>query len=212
MTETRYQMSRYVLRCQSTCAWTVRQHLRGCRGLRLARLPQAESRCCGLLTSVGLHPSVRSSSTFWMQPRWLSLQKPRTATVDEFIARMAPLLDMERDAEVAQVHLPVPANLLFEWCSAAPRAELSQRKRCQAVRCPCSFASSWRHLLMPMLSDAALWCMQAGDALARMSPQAAQARGQVLLNLRCSQSESGLLGRTLLTLISNKVQNHRAVH
>lgn len=33
------------------------------------------------------------------------LQKPRAATVDEFIARMAPLLDMERDAEVAQVHL-----------------------------------------------------------------------------------------------------------
>jgi hypothetical protein len=48
-------------------------------------------------------------------------------------------------------------------------------------------------------------CMQAGDALARMSPQAAQARGQALLNLRCSQSEGGLLGRTLLTLVSNKV-------
>jgi hypothetical protein len=35
----------------------------------------------------------------------MPLQKPRITTVDEFIARMVPLLDMERDAEVAQVHL-----------------------------------------------------------------------------------------------------------
>lgn len=46
---------------------------------------------------------------------------------------------------------------------------------------------------------------QAGDALAKLSPEAAQAKGQVLLNLRCTGSEGGLLGRTLITLVSNKV-------
>lgn len=33
-----------------------------------------------------------------------------------------------------------------------------------------------------------------------------QAKGQVLLNLRCAEAAGGLLGRTLLTLVSNKVR------
>jgi hypothetical protein len=37
-------------------------------------------------------------------------------------------------------------------------------------------------------------------------PEAAQARGRALLNLRMRDAEGGLLGRTLLTLASNKVQ------
>lgn len=47
---------------------------------------------------------------------------------------------------------------------------------------------------------------QSGEALARLSPLSAQAKGQALLNLRCTGSEGGLLGRTLLTLVSNKVR------
>ncbi len=47
--------------------------------------------------------------------------------------------------------------------------------------------------------------VQAGDAIAKLSPAAAQAKGQVLLNLRCAETAGGLLGRTLLTLVSNKV-------
>ncbi len=35
-------------------------------------------------------------------------------------------------------------------------------------------------------------------------PAVAQARGRALLNLRLSDAEGGLLGRTLLTLVSNK--------
>lgn len=42
------------------------------------------------------------------------------------------------------------------------------------------------------------------DALSASSPEAAQARGRALLNLRLSEAEGGLLGRTLLTLVSNR--------
>ncbi len=38
-----------------------------------------------------------------------------------------------------------------------------------------------------------------------MRPEAAQARGRALLNLRLRDAEGGLLGRTLLSLVSNKV-------
>ncbi|KAI7837886.1 hypothetical protein COHA_008373 [Chlorella ohadii] len=67
-------------------------------------------------------------------------------SVEEFIARVLPLLDMERDAEVAQ----------------------------------------------------------AEEALAAGSPERAAAKGRALLNLRLTDAEGGLLGRTLLTLVNNK--------
>ncbi len=38
-----------------------------------------------------------------------------------------------------------------------------------------------------------------------MRPEKAQARGRALLNLKLRDAEGGLLGRTLLTLILNKV-------
>ena len=47
--------------------------------------------------------------------------------------------------------------------------------------------------------------MQAQDSIAQSRPEAAQARGRALLNLRVQDAEGGLLGRTLLTLVSNKV-------
>ena len=47
--------------------------------------------------------------------------------------------------------------------------------------------------------------MQAQDSIAQSRPEAAQARGRALLNLRLQDAEGGLLGRTLLTLVSNKV-------
>lgn len=42
-------------------------------------------------------------------------EKPPVASLDEFVARMAPLLEMERDAEMAQVtekvaHLPMQCS------------------------------------------------------------------------------------------------------
>ncbi len=43
----------------------------------------------------------------------------------------------------------------------------------------------------------------AGEALGKLSAEAARARG--LWNLRCDDVSGGLLGRTLLTLVSNKV-------
>jgi hypothetical protein len=39
-----------------------------------------------------------------------------------------------------------------------------------------------------------------------LRPETAQARGRALLNLKCASAEGGLLGRTLLTLVSNKVR------
>ena len=48
-------------------------------------------------------------------------------------------------------------------------------------------------------------CAQAQDSIAQSRPEAAQARGRALLNLRMQDAEGGLLGRTLLTLVSNKV-------
>lgn len=46
---------------------------------------------------------------------------------------------------------------------------------------------------------------QAQEAISGSRPEAAQARGRSLLNLKLRDSEAGLLGRTLLTLILNKV-------
>lgn len=51
--------------------------------------------------------------------------------------------------------------------------------------------------------------MQAQDSIAQSRPEAAQARGRALLNLRVQDAEGGLLGRTLLTLVSNKVGARR---
>ncbi|PRW39069.1 DNA-binding SMUBP-2 isoform B [Chlorella sorokiniana] len=67
-------------------------------------------------------------------------------SVEEFIAKVLPLLEMEREAEVAQ----------------------------------------------------------AEEALAAGSPESAAAKGRALLNLRLTDAEGGLLGRTLLTLVNNK--------
>ena len=47
--------------------------------------------------------------------------------------------------------------------------------------------------------------LQSEEALAASSPEAAAARGRALLNLRLTEAEGGLLGRTLLTLVNNKV-------
>ncbi|KXZ43249.1 hypothetical protein GPECTOR_96g715 [Gonium pectorale] len=45
---------------------------------------------------------------------------------------------------------------------------------------------------------------QANEETSLCSPETAQARGRALLNLRVDDVEGGLLGRTLLTLVSNK--------
>lgn len=47
--------------------------------------------------------------------------------------------------------------------------------------------------------------LQAEEAVSMGGVEGAQAKGRVIANLRCSDAEGGLLGRTLLTLISNKV-------
>eukprot|EP00201_Polytomella_parva_P005273 CAMPEP_0175077848 /NCGR_PEP_ID=MMETSP0052_2-20121109/23696_1 /TAXON_ID=51329 ORGANISM="Polytomella parva, Strain SAG 63-3" /NCGR_SAMPLE_ID=MMETSP0052_2 /ASSEMBLY_ACC=CAM_ASM_000194 /LENGTH=271 /DNA_ID=CAMNT_0016347515 /DNA_START=95 /DNA_END=907 /DNA_ORIENTATION=- len=45
---------------------------------------------------------------------------------------------------------------------------------------------------------------QATDLISKLTPEAAQLRGNSLLNLRVESMETGLLGRTLVTLISGK--------
>ena len=47
--------------------------------------------------------------------------------------------------------------------------------------------------------------VQAQESIAQRRPEVAQARGRALLNLRLRDAEGGLLGRTLLALVSNKV-------
>jgi hypothetical protein len=48
---------------------------------------------------------------------------------------------------------------------------------------------------------------QAQDSIAQTTAERAEARGRALMNLRLQEAEGGLLGRTLLTLVSNKVCN-----
>ena len=47
--------------------------------------------------------------------------------------------------------------------------------------------------------------LKAEEAVSLGGIESAQAKGRVITNLRCSDAEGGLLGRTLLTLVSNKV-------
>ncbi|CAL5218349.1 g9 [Coccomyxa viridis] len=80
-------------------------------------------------------------------PQKGALQKNcKVLTVEDYVSQTLPLLELEKDAEVAQ----------------------------------------------------------AQDSIAQSRPEAAQARGRALLNLRVQDAEGGLLGRTLLTLVSNK--------
>ena len=54
--------------------------------------------------------------------------------------------------------------------------------------------------------------VQAQDSIAQRRPEVAQARGRALLNLRLRDAEGGLLGRTLLALVSNKVHPNNEFH
>lgn len=61
--------------------------------------------------------------------------------------------------------------------------------------------------VLPLLElERAAEVTQAEEALAAGSPERAAARGRALLNLRLTEAEGGLLGRTLLTLVNNKVR------
>ncbi|GLC34608.1 hypothetical protein PLESTM_000216800 [Pleodorina starrii] len=109
--------------------------------------------CAALLTHLGLDVSDRFPSTSAPNARpsrnnvGAAPGKPEEpASVEAFVELSRRLIDMEREAEIAQAE-----------------AETSL-----------------------------------------CSPEAAQARGRALLNLRVDDVEGGLLGRTLLTLISNK--------
>lgn len=85
----------------------------------------------------------------WQRSKEAAAAKPGAKGLlspEAFIAQMLPLLEMEREAEVAQ----------------------------------------------------------AEEALAAGSPESAAAKGRALLNLRLTDAEGGLLGRTLLTLVNNK--------
>lgn len=53
---------------------------------------------------------------------------------------------------------------------------------------------------------------QALETTAAKRPEAAVAAGRTLLNLRVRDAEGGLLGRTLLTLVSNKARPVDAHH
>ena len=55
--------------------------------------------------------------------------------------------------------------------------------------------------------NADVW-LQAEEVVSMGGVEGAQAKGRIIANLRCSDAEGGLLGRTLLTLISNKVISH----
>jgi len=71
---------------------------------------------------------------------------PEAVTLEQFISQMQPLIDLEKEAEIA-------ASL---------------------------------------------------DALATLKPEVAQKRGSILLNLKCTDVQSGLLGKTLLELQPNR--------
>lgn len=58
--------------------------------------------------------------------------------------------------------------------------------------------------------DSACLGWQAQEAVSGVRPERAQARGRALLNLKLRDAEGGLLGRTLLTFILNKVPDRNA--
>ena len=163
-------------------------------------------------------------------------------TIEAFVERMLPLLDMERDAEMEQQGTPAtlmarPArhpllacNLVRAWSQGeeGQRAHsmaslLSRDLRAasgnsgnlnssdnfsQNIAAHLAFSRTVLKMSFVSLSvhstDPGCCFGGAGEALTKLSPEAAQARG--LCNLRCSNTSGGLLGRTLLTLVSNKAR------
>ena len=94
-------------------------------------------------------------------------------SLEDFVDKTLPLLDMEHEAEKAQVRCVAGGIFIF-------------------VR-------------MHFLHARPLLAVQGQETVASRRPEAAQARGRALLNLRLRDAEGGLLGRTLLSLVSNKV-------
>jgi hypothetical protein len=116
------------------------------RPSRLAASNDAKSRE-QVLRAVGpgsdLRLPIRASSVCQMKIKSLPLQKPRTLTLDDFVTRMASLLDMERDAEVAQVHTSFLCT--FPFSTAAPFIGKDSTRTGDAgvfARCPRSCAHS----------------------------------------------------------------------
>ncbi|GAB4814237.1 hypothetical protein N2152v2_001283 [Parachlorella kessleri] len=121
-----------------------KQHLRIDASLELA-VPEAG--CNDTANGSGLVAAGARQAAASLKQREVKGPNPKgQLAVDEFVAQVLPLLDLEREAEVAA----------------------------------------------------------AEGTLASCSPEAAQARGVALLNLRLADAEGGLLGRTLLTLVNNK--------
>jgi ATP-dependent RNA/DNA helicase IGHMBP2 len=129
----------------------------------------------------------------------------------------APLTDEALGALLAQ-HLPLPPGALVAASArgaAAPRSAPHARGAdgVRSTSAP-AVAAAGRHYdsvdafvtHMTRLIDLerAAEVAAAHDAAAASSASAAQARGVCLINLRVSESEGGLLGRTLLTLVPNK--------
>jgi len=104
-----------------------------------------------------------------------------TPSLEQFIASTTPLLELERAAEVAT------AQASFSQTHTVPTSNPTP-----------GVASSHAHF--PDLADNYLQ-----GELAGLSPERAAKRGRTLLNLRCEDVEDGLLGRSLLTLVNNKV-------
>ncbi|CAI5965790.1 unnamed protein product [Closterium sp. NIES-64] len=169
--------------------------------------------------------------------------------VYEFVKRMRPLLDLEKDAEVALAeeaaslasaqakgrvlcHLHCSHSLLHPSssppllpspCAHPQDAEVALAEEAASTRSLASAQAKGRvlchlhcshSLLHPSSSPPLLPspCAHPQDAEVALAEEAAstrslasaQAKGRVLCHLRCTEATSGLMGKTLLTLVSNK--------
>ena len=117
-------------------------------------------------------------------------------SLEQFVARTIPLLDLESEAEVTQVSVRknIAGALQFHVTIHAKCMLGSCERGIQTSPCECVCYDMW-------------FMLQAQEELAGGQMERAASRGRVLLNLRCTAAEGGLLGRTLLTLVSNKVQS-----
>ncbi|CAI5513333.1 unnamed protein product, partial [Closterium sp. Naga37s-1] len=141
--------------------------------------------------------------------------------VYEFVKRMRPLLDLEK---VRRAFPPTRYTRLLRrlksYCSNVHELvkRMDERPLLDLGRVSHTQGWTWRSDMLGRVAAAMVLGVQppaalcprdaevalAEEAASTRSLASAQAKGRVLCHLRCTEATSGLMGKTLLTLVSNK--------
>ena len=119
--------------------------------------------------------------------------------LEEWIEIMEPLLEKEKSAEARQ-----PAPRCIRFASSSYRRLMTWLIPRNHEYRFCGWRGGFLTTPLRLRITDHMQVEEAKETLATMSSAASAARGRTLMNLKCQDVESGLMGRSLLTLVSNR--------